>query len=397
MKKRFLLIASLLALSNEALIAHKNPTPYTTPFANTPAKAVATANAAWYRGGNNNTGPAGNANIFGTKWNSPIYTQTFGITRMKLNGNIAYGINFYPATNRNGFLLIGYSQTYSAGTFTGSATGAYSQLHLNGDEGSLVATGGYRPWMRTGTTFTDNNDLSYMGIRKVGTGLDVTETVISWSDNAGNTSPGPDDMAFRFTSGGGDNSISTTNLIDDGDLDGLHIARFTPTGSFGLGNTFGTNPTGTPAGLSVRPQSLAHYSLSDLRSVWQQYTNRNIVAGTGTGEGAGDGLRIGIIGNANALVNGTAAMYNQENRHLLFSTNANTNTMNVLSGATQERMRITAVGTPTNLTAGGFGYQEPTLVMPMLAYTRVNTDLERKYNVLMVVTPLIIGSISNRN
>jgi hypothetical protein len=90
-------------------------------------------------------------------------------------------------------------------------------------------------------------------------------------------------------------------------------------------------------------------------------------------------------------------MYNQENRHLLFSTNANTNTMNVLSGATQERMRITAVGTPTNLTAGGFGYQEPTLVMPMLAYTRVNTDLERKYNVLMVVTPLIIGSISNRN
>lgn len=86
MKKRFLLIASLLALSNEALIAQQNPTPYTTPFANTPAQAVTTANAAWYRGGNNNTGPAGNANIFGTLWNSPIYTQTAGITRMVLRG-----------------------------------------------------------------------------------------------------------------------------------------------------------------------------------------------------------------------------------------------------------------------------------------------------------------------
>jgi hypothetical protein len=79
MKKRFLLIASLLALSNEALIAQQNPTPYATPLASTPAQAVTTANAAWYRGGNNNTGPAGNANIFGTLWNSPIYTQTAGV------------------------------------------------------------------------------------------------------------------------------------------------------------------------------------------------------------------------------------------------------------------------------------------------------------------------------
>jgi hypothetical protein len=61
-------------------------TPYTAPFAATPAQAVTTANAAWYRGGNNNTGPAGNANIFGTLWNSPIYTQTNGVTRMVLMG-----------------------------------------------------------------------------------------------------------------------------------------------------------------------------------------------------------------------------------------------------------------------------------------------------------------------
>lgn len=51
-------------------------TPYTTPFANTPAQAVTTANAAWYRGGNFNTGPAGNSNVFGTLWNSDIWITT---------------------------------------------------------------------------------------------------------------------------------------------------------------------------------------------------------------------------------------------------------------------------------------------------------------------------------
>jgi hypothetical protein len=71
-------------------------TPYTAPFAATPAQAVTTANAAWYRGGNNNTGPAGNANIFGTLWNSPIYTQTAGTNRTKLSGNFtAFGPRVY--------------------------------------------------------------------------------------------------------------------------------------------------------------------------------------------------------------------------------------------------------------------------------------------------------------
>ena len=41
-----------------------------------------TSQSAWYRGGNNPIGFAGTNNIFGTMWNSPIYTYTNGIARM---------------------------------------------------------------------------------------------------------------------------------------------------------------------------------------------------------------------------------------------------------------------------------------------------------------------------
>lgn len=63
-------------------------------------------------------------------------------------------------------------------------------LHLAGRDGTFVQDGGYRPWMKTGITFTDNNDLSYFGLRKVGTGTDLTETTIAWTDNWGNSFPG---------------------------------------------------------------------------------------------------------------------------------------------------------------------------------------------------------------
>jgi hypothetical protein len=317
-------------------------------YAQQPPQGTSGGGAFWRQGGN--IGGPGAPNIFGTATtnNNPIYTQTNGVNRMKINGSLPYVVNTYPGV-RDGYLLLGYSGTFAAPLFNGATNGAYSQLHLNGFDGTFVQTGGYRPWMKTGITLTDNNDLSYFGLRSVA--LDVTETVINWSDNAGSGS-GPDELTFRFTSGGGSTAIGALNI--DTDVDGLHIARFTATGNFGLGNTFGV---GNP--IYVSPQSLGHYSLSNLRSVWQQFTNRDTGVGTGTAETANDGLRLGIIGNANALVNGTAALYNQENRHLLFSTNANTNTMNVLSGATQERMRITAVGTPTNLAAGGFGVNNP--------------------------------------
>ena len=42
------------------------------------------ANSSWYRGGNNNTGPAANNNIFGTMFNTPVYHYTNGQNRMIL-------------------------------------------------------------------------------------------------------------------------------------------------------------------------------------------------------------------------------------------------------------------------------------------------------------------------
>jgi len=195
--KRKIILGTMI-LSGTVMFAQQNSTPYVTPFANNPSQAPTTANAAWYRGGNMNTGPAGNANIFGTRWNSPIYTITTGINRSKLNGNVNYPINgVLPpvATGRNGFMLIGRDAPMQSGVGNiYAALGAYSLLHLNG-EGTAIQDLGYRAWMRTGLTLTGNRDLSYFGLRQIGAGEDRTETVIAWSDNSAGIA---DEMAFRF-------------------------------------------------------------------------------------------------------------------------------------------------------------------------------------------------------
>ncbi len=175
---------------------------------------------------------------------NPLLFKTNATNRMKLNGNINYSLNGYNAS-RNGNLLIGISNNFitsGQNIYTGSM-GAFSLLHINGP-GSGIQEFGYRPWMQTGITLTGNRDMSYFGLRQVGTGEDITETTITWSDN-NSGSTGPDDMVFRFTGAGNGNTAISTNLTTTGDLDGLHIARFAPTGEFGLGNTFGVNANGT--------------------------------------------------------------------------------------------------------------------------------------------------------
>ena len=329
------------------------------PAPNTNARAA----AAWYRGGNTATSPN---NIFGTMWNSPIYTYSDSQRRMKLNGSFnggtqytIEGYTFAQGVNTSGYLLLGQDgATQNGNPSLFDSKGAFSMLHLNGIQnsggGGFVQEFGYRPWMQTGVTFTGNNDLMYFGIRRLATGQDLSEMGITWSDNSGTGFPGPDDMVFRFTAGGNGNNTISNNLNDVTDLDGLHIARFTGNGEFGLGNTFGAdNP------LYIRPTSLQHLSLSDMRSVYTQYTNRNTAVGSGTAETANDGLRLGINGDNNANVNGNALMYNQENRHILFSTNNNTNFVNIGNGITLERMRITAIAAPTSLASGGYGVNNP--------------------------------------
>ncbi|MFN4233515.1 MAG: hypothetical protein ACK4IK_01780 [Bacteroidia bacterium] len=117
-----------------------------TPAANTAAQAA----AAWYRGGN--TISNGN-NIFGTMWNSPIYMVTSGTLRTKLNGNIGYTINGFAAQQKNGAFLIADGQFPINGGFYTNGFGAFSLLHISGNNGTFVQQEGYRPWMHAGVTF----------------------------------------------------------------------------------------------------------------------------------------------------------------------------------------------------------------------------------------------------
>lgn len=177
-------------------------------------------NANWFLGWSNN----------GT---NPLLFKTNNINRMKLNGNLSYTIDGYSAS-RNGNLLIGWQ---NSSTLYNANSGAYSLLHLNG-EGTLLQEAGYRSWMKAGITLTGNNDLSYIGIRQVDTETDITESTIAWSDSQGASHPGPDDMVFRFMGSGNGTATISSDLQTVNDLDGLHIACFTGSGEFGLGNTF---------------------------------------------------------------------------------------------------------------------------------------------------------------
>ena len=166
MKKHIFLLG--LLVNGVAAIAQQNPT-NNNPV--NPAQNGRNDRAFWSRAGN--TDQNGSNNIFGTMWNSPIYTVTNGVNRMKLNGSLNYTIDGYNVA-RSGYLLLGAGAPPSTALFNNPNLGAYSQLHLTGRNGAFIQTGGHRPWMETGITFTDNQDLSYIGLRKVGSGLDIT-------------------------------------------------------------------------------------------------------------------------------------------------------------------------------------------------------------------------------
>lgn len=315
----------------------------------------------WSRTGNNPF--LSQNNIFGTLWNSPIYTRSNSANRMKLNGNFGatgvtaqYALNGYGWTqnvNTSGYLLIGQDvplQTNFQSIYT--SKGAFSLLHLNGS-GTQVQELGYRPWMQTGITLTGNNDLSYFGLRQIGTDiLDRTETVLAWSDNSSGIA---DEMVFRFIgqASSGVTSLST-NMASADDYDGLHVARFTPMGRFGLGNTFG-HIDDPQAVVYNTPQSLFHMSYqfranSDGQNYepygFMQITYRRPFNGTeiiGQGETANDGLRLGI--DNQAMFNGGSAYLNsylrwQERSNFIIQTESETDN-NVEN---DERIRVTSIG-----------------------------------------------------
>lgn len=354
MKKQFLLFGAIL--SGVSAFAQQAPT-NTAPAGAGPSGQ----NSAqyWSRAGNNNF-PVGNTNnIFGTLWNSPIYTQTFGVNRTKLNGSFTTSANQYDidgyttfgntntTVNTSGYMLLGPNGTFQTEPTLNiyNNKGAYSLLHLNGT--APIQQNGYRPWMKTGITFTDNQDMSYFGLRQIGTGLDWTETVMNWSDNQGGLE---DDMCFRFT--GAPTSSTTINMADmrsTVDLDGLHIARYTANGRYALGNTFGyTSAPGHPIGY-VAPQSLFHMSYDRQTGAaneaygFMQVTYRNAVAMVGSGELETDGLRLGIdneIAGTGPYQHLDGYLRWQEASSFVIQTEDNASP-NIQAN---ERMRITSIG-----------------------------------------------------
>ncbi len=334
--------------------------------------------------------------------NTGMKFLTNGLQRMHINQNRVTTINSYSQIPSSGYVGIGVNSFNVWGDENNIGRGPYSLLHLNGQTGnSSIEDGAYRPWMRGGVTFTDNVDMGYIGFRpffnNLGSGsylaTDIIENrnefVIAWANNQNTGSVGSDDMCFRFMDnennpGGMPHDINVNNLNSDNDLDGRHIARFTALGNMGLGPTFGEEHP-----IYAQPQSLQHLSYNNMESVYTQYTNRDVAVGSGTAETASDGLRIGINGDNNANVNGNALMYNQETRHILFSTNANTNAVNISTGNTLERMRITAINAPTNLAGGGYGINNPASLLPK--FTRVSISYDPALPVTRPLSLLHLG------
>lgn len=163
------------------------------------------------------------------------------VNRFKLNGTYGgafpqYSIGAYDGTtgvNTSGYMLL---SSIPASALYGNNNGAWSLLHLDGQGGS--SPNAYRPWMQTGLTYTAGGDMAYSGYRVLQ--ADRTEMTLAWS-NDGNNNFGPDDMVFRFlgfANTANANTVNANNTLAN-DLDGRHVARFTPIGNFGIGPNFG--------------------------------------------------------------------------------------------------------------------------------------------------------------
>ena len=105
-------------------------------------------------------------------------------------------------------------------------------VHIGGRL-SGQATDGVRDWMDIGFLATYDSDNMYVGLKREGP--DRQDAVLAWGDNQTALVPGsgPDNLRFIFA--------NSQYALSPGDAesksaDGKEVARFTPTGQFGVGN-----------------------------------------------------------------------------------------------------------------------------------------------------------------
>lgn len=349
--KKITIIAALLLSAN--LFAQQNPTGPAIPVNSTPPTLQ---QHAWYRGGNFAGAAGGNKNIFGTMWNSPVYHYASSLQRMNV-GFLAPGASLV-GVGGNPNPMPANRLTRVAINRDGNAPiqRPLSLLHI-GYDFPLLPQGGQRNWMDIGMMAMSGTDHVFLGLRQksnTATGLpstflinpnDQQDAVLNWGDN----DSGPDNLCFIYT------APPSFGVPRSSTNDGREMMRMIPNGNVGLGPVFSDGN---------QPKSNYHMHNENSLSNWLQITNENLPgvtqsnfpAASGT-VNANDGFRIGILGHNNGQRNGNALIYNQENRHLLFSTNANTN--NVTPNNTLERMRITSIAAPTSLANGGYGVYSP--------------------------------------
>jgi hypothetical protein len=269
---------------------------------------------------------------------NPLNFRTNDILRMQMNGNITTNINAQGFLQKNG--CVGLGEVPGFYQFFGG-TGPFSLLHLNGTNiAGGPQQGGYRNWMRYGITSTHNQDLAFMGQRANGGGSDITDMVFAWSDNSGGGFPGPDNMVFSFLAG---NGVANNDLNGDAP-NGREVVRYKATGEVGVGPRFNN---------ANQPKSTLHQHQENALSSWMQITNQRMTVATPVSAptviNPTNGFRFGIVGDNTLIQNGDALIYNQENRHLIFSTNHVT-PANILT--TDERVRISSLSAPTENTNG---------------------------------------------
>ncbi len=302
--------------------------------------------------------------------NFPLFTQTNGIVRTRLNHNFTTTVN---GVNKQ---FNGYFGISPLGFFNNNTP--YAMLHLYGQDNSGFNAGaGWRQWMETGLLMNENSDGMYVGLKQE-IGTNRSDAIVNWSDDP-NGSSGPDKLRFIHTGANLGNGGTQTDPRDPFSLDGYEYMRMTAQGAVNaLGYASGHIGIGPLFTTANFPQARVHmHSEDDLTNYIQISINAS------TGIGATDGTRLGVLGAQNNLAEeGNALLYNQEqDRHLLFSTGYATPT-NIAN--TRERVRLTSYDAPTTLPNGIYGNY-----IPDAANVPVNTDITRmsiSHNPLQPVT-----------
>lgn len=321
-------ISLLLILISLTLILHaqQGPTGQNNP----------SYNQNWSRTGNyqNGSNPTG-ANIFGTNWNSPIYTVTNGTVRTRLNGKFTTTINGSYNVDVSGYFGIGPSGHFATNS-------PMAMLHLEGSTNNTPGyTGnGWRRWMQTGTFMRENSDAMYVGLQTQPGTTNRSDAVINWSDDISNQYGGADRLKIVMSTYANTGNGNNQSRIDGASYFGYEFMQFTPSnyqnnsanfpaGFVGIGPVFTST---TPSNPNSRPQSRLHINSEETLDTWLQISNMD-----GTGQTQTDGFRVGITSD------GTANLRQQENKPLLFLTDWDNISGGVMSG---ERLRLMSVGMP---------------------------------------------------